>query len=75
MAEIDFVELKNVLKEHQSYNKWLPDGVPIGQVFHINFGSKEESILINSIEYTLPNGGSLIVDLGSDGKVYSIEFA
>jgi hypothetical protein len=75
MAEIDFVELKKVLKEHPSYKKWLPDGVPIGQRFYISFGRKQESTLIDSIEYTLPSGGSLIVDLGSDGKVYSIEFA
>jgi hypothetical protein len=75
MAQISLEELIKVVKEHPQYKKKWDLEVSADIAFCITFGKKEQSTLIRSINYDLPSGLHLVVDLGNDNKVYSIEFA
>ncbi len=75
MAVIGLAELLSALDSHELYHSNWEKGVPISESFFIPIADKPQGIEVVSETFDLANGGSLIIDIGSDGKIYAVEFA
>lgn len=73
MAKIDLKELFEIIKEHPQYHEKWKLGVPPEEAFWLTFAKKEESVILSPVEYEIPGGYRLMIDLGNDGKVYGME--
>jgi len=74
MAIIQAQELKELVKSNSNYLAKWELGAPIEQAFGIKFGKPtDQAGDIESIDFELADGSTLVLDIGKDKKVYGIE--
>lgn len=74
MAQISLDSLIEVIKESSEYKNKLEMEVPAEQALYIKISNPKEDVRpINSSDFELSDGSTLILDIGKDGVVYGME--